>query len=96
MNCSFFLKNLETHFCNVTCKKTSTNALKIYRNIYRKNLLALIYRSPILLSKIEMYRLSVSPKAFLKLSIIVIALVQKGLSCPSLRVHAPKFHASLC
>ena len=31
-----------------------------------------------------MYRLSVSPRAFLKLSIIVIALVQKGLSCPSL------------
>ena len=36
------------------------------------------------LQEIEIYRLSVSPRAFLKLSIIVIALVQKGLSCPSL------------
>ena len=34
----------------------------------------------------EIYRFSVSPKAFLKLSIIVIALLQKGLSCPSLAV----------
>ena len=32
----------------------------------------------------ETYRLSVSPRAFLKLSIIVIALIQKGLLCPPL------------
>ena len=36
--------------------------------------------------KIQIYRSSVSPRAFLKLSLIVIALVQKGLSCPSLPV----------
>ena len=47
VNCFFFLKSLETHFCNVTCKKTSSNELKIYRNIYRKNLSAIIYRLPI-------------------------------------------------
>ena len=84
MNCSLLLKNLETHFCNVTCKKTSSKSLKIYRNIYRKNLSAKIYRSPISLEEIEIYRLSISPRAFLKLSIIVIAFVQKGLSWPSL------------
>ena len=43
VNCSFFLKNLETHFCNVICKKTLSNALKMYRNIYRRNLSAIIY-----------------------------------------------------
>ena len=43
VDCSPFLKNLETHFCKVTCKKTSST-LKIYRNIYRKNLSAIIYR----------------------------------------------------
>ena len=74
-NCSLFLKNLEKHFCNVTCKKTSSNTLKIYRNIHWKNLSAIIYRLPISLSEIEIYRLSVSPRAFSKLSIIVIALV---------------------
>ena len=30
-----------------------------------------------------------APRAFLKLSIIVIALIQKGLSCPSLGMGAP-------
>ena len=60
--------------------------MKIYRNIYRKNLSAIIYRLSISLLEIEIYRLSVSPRAFLKLSIIVIALVQKSLSCPSLTV----------
>ena len=85
MNCSLFLKNLEKHFCNLTYKKkTSPNTLKIYRNIYRKSLSAIIYRLPILLQEIEIYRLSVSPRAFLKISIIVIALVQKGSSCLSL------------
>ena len=53
MNCSFFLKNLETHFCYVPCKKTSSNALKTYRyrNIYRKNLSAIFYRLTISLFK---------------------------------------------
>ena len=46
--------------------------------------MSIIYRLPISLQEIEIYRLSVSPRAFLKLSIIVIAIVQKGLSCPSL------------
>ena len=73
VNCSLFLKNLEKHFCDLTCKKnTSSNTLKIHRNNYRKNL------------SVKIYRLSVLPRAFLKLSIIVIALVQKSLSCPSL------------
>ena len=75
-----------TDIAYVTCKKTSSNALKAYRNIYRKNLSAIIYRLPISLKKIEIYRLSVSPKAFLKLSIFVIASIQKGLSCPSLTI----------
>ena len=84
VNYSVFWKNLQKRFCNLTYKKTSSNLLKIY--IYRKNLSAIIYRLPISLKKIEIYRLSVSPRAFLKLSIIVIAVVQKGLSCPSLNI----------
>ena len=45
VNCSL-LKNLETHFCNMTCKKSLSNTLNIYRNIYRKVLSAIIYRLP--------------------------------------------------
>ena len=30
VNCSLFLKNLETHFCNVTCKK---NFVKRIQNL---------------------------------------------------------------
>ena len=86
MNCFLFLKNLEKKIfaIRLTKKKTLSNTLKIYRNIYRKNLSAIIYQLSISLPEIEIYRLSVSPRTFLKLSIIVIALVQKGLSCPSL------------
>ena len=85
MNRSLFLKNLEKHFCNLTYKKTNfVTRMKIYRNIYRKNLSAIVFRLPISLEEIEIYRSSLSPMAFLKLSIIVIASVQKGLSCPTL------------
>ena len=41
---------------------------------------AIVYRLPISLQEIEIYRSPLSPMAFLKLSIIVIASVQKGLS----------------
>ena len=48
VNCSLFLKNLKKSFCNLTHgKKTSLNLLKIYRNIYRKNLSAIIHQLPI-------------------------------------------------
>ena len=80
---SLFLKNLEKHFCDLTYKKK--NFVKHIENLPQhlsENLTAINYRLPISLKEIEMYRLSVSPRAFLKLSII--ASVQKGLSCPSL------------
>ena len=39
MNCSLFLKNLEKTFLQFDLqKKTLSNTLKFYRNIYRKNL----------------------------------------------------------
>ena len=48
VNCSLFLKNLEKHSCNLTHKKkASSNSLKIYRNIHRKNLSTTMYRLPI-------------------------------------------------
>ena len=48
VNCSLFLKNLEnTVVISLTRKKTSSNTLKFYRNIYRKNLSAIIYGLPI-------------------------------------------------
>ena len=47
VNCSL-LKNPEKTFLQFDLqKKTLSNTLKIYRNIYRKNLLAIIYRLPI-------------------------------------------------
>ena len=83
--CSLFLKNAEKNILQFDLqKKNFVKTSKNYRNIYRKNLSAIIYRLSISLEEIEIHRLSVSPRAFLKLSIIVIALVQKGLSCPSL------------
>ena len=38
LNCSLFLKNLEQHryFCNLNCKNTLSNTLKIYCNIIGK------------------------------------------------------------
>ena len=43
--CSLFLKNLEKTFLQFDLqKKTLSNTSKIYRNIYRKNLSAIIYR----------------------------------------------------
>ena len=60
VNCTLFLKNLEKTFLHFDLqKKTLSNTLQIYRNIYRKNISAIIYR------------LSVSPRTFLKLPIIV-------------------------
>ena len=45
VNCSLFLKNLEKTFLQFDLqKKTSSNTSKIYRNIYRKNLSAILYR----------------------------------------------------
>ena len=90
VNCSlFFLKNLETHFCNMTCK---INFVKRIENLpqhsWEKFIGDNLSITDIAL-KSDVYRLSVSPMAFLKLSIIDIALVQlvqEGLSCPSLAV----------
>ena len=47
INYSLFSKNLKKRICNNLQNKTSSNTLKIYRNIYRKNLSAIIYRLPI-------------------------------------------------
>ena len=41
---------------HLTYKKNSSNTLRIFNNTYRKNLLAIIYRSPISLQEIEIYR----------------------------------------
>ena len=44
VNYSLFLKNAEKNVSNLTYKKkTSSFTLNIYRNIYRKNLLGIIY-----------------------------------------------------
>ena len=47
MDCSLFLKNLEKHFCNLTSIKNFVKHIEIYRNIYPKNLSAIIIRLPI-------------------------------------------------
>ena len=44
----YFLEKSRKHFCDWTYKKkTSSNTWKIYRNIHRKNLSAIIYRLPV-------------------------------------------------
>ena len=78
MNRSLFLKNLE-HFCNLTYKKT--NLVNLPQRLSEKFIGDSL---PISLQEIEIYRSSLSPMAFLKLSIIVIVSVQQGLSCPTL------------
>ena len=83
VNCSVFLKNLEKTFLQFDLQK------KKLRQTHRKftaTFIVKIYRLSISPEEIEIYRISVSPRAFLKLSIIVIALVQNGLSCPSLGI----------
>ena len=88
VNYSLFLKNVKTLFCRVICKK---NCVKHIENL-PQHLSAIIYRLPIAFKKTEIYRFLVSPNGFLTLSIIVIALVQKGLSCPSLYVQPNYLH----
>ena len=56
----------------------------------------MIYRLSTSLYESEIYRLSVLPRTFSKLSTIVIALGQKGLLCPSLSAnHFCRQHFSL-
>ena len=81
VNCSL-LKNLQKHFCYLTYKK---NFVKHIKNLPQHLVYTgKIYRLPTSLQKIEINQLSVLPRAFLKLSIIVMGLVQKSLSCPLL------------
>ena len=52
--CSLFSKNAEKNILQFDLqKKNFVKTSKIYRNIYRKNLSAIIYRSSISLEKIE-------------------------------------------
>ena len=83
VNGSLFLKNLETHFSNVTCKKNFVKHVENLQQHLSENFIGDNLSIIDIALKIEIYQLSVSPKAFSKLSIIVIALVQKSLSCPS-------------
>ena len=57
--------------------------MKIYRNVYRKNLSI----TNIALRNSDLSIIGIA-QIFLKLSTIVIAVVQKGLSCPSLTTAA--------
>ena len=83
MNCSLFLKNLEKTFLQFDLQ--TKNFVKHIENLPQHLSEKFIGDNlSISLEEIEIYRLSVSPRAFFKLSIIVIALVQNGLSCPSL------------
>ena len=82
VNCSVFWKNLERHFCNVTCTK---NFVKRVENL-PQHLSEKIIGDNSSITDIALNNgdLSISPRAVLKLSITVIALVQKGLSCSTL------------
>ena len=72
---SFLEKSTKTFLQFDLQKKNSSNLLKIYHNIHRKNLSAIIERLLISLKENQIYQLSVSLRASLKLLIIVIALV---------------------
>ena len=85
VNCSLFLKNLEKHFCNLTCryKKNFVKRIENLSQHLSEKFTGTNLSITDIALKIEIHRLSVSLTAFLTLSIIVIALVQKGLLCPS-------------
>ena len=92
VNCSFFLKNLHRHFCNLTYRK---NFVKHTENLPQhlsekcigNNSLVIDIAKKLRFIGIAQGFLKLSiigiVQVFLKLSIIVIALVRKGLSCPS-------------
>ena len=70
VNCSVFLKNLQKTFLQFDLqkkKKLRQTHRKFTATFIEKNLSAIIYRLSISLEEIEIYRLSVSPRAFLKL-----------------------------
>ena len=82
----FSSKNLETHFCNVTCKKNVVKRIKnLPQHLSEKFIGDNLSITDIALKNWNLPIIGIA-KGFLKLSIIVIALVQKGLSCPSLSV----------
>ena len=85
VNCSILLKNVLKHFCNLTYtkKKFVTHIENLPLHLSEKFIGDSLSITDIA-SRIEISRSSVSLRAFSKLSIIVIALGQKGLSCPSL------------
>ena len=82
VSCSLFSKNLEKIFLQLFGLQKK-NFVKHIETL-PQHLSEIIYRLPISLQEIEIYRLSVSPRSFFKLSITVIASAQKGLSSPSL------------
>ena len=72
---SFLKKSTKTFLLfDLPSYKDFQNTSKIYRNIHRKTLSAIIYRLPISLKEIEIYRLS--PRAFLTLSISDVVKTQ--------------------
>ena len=82
-----FLEKSRKTFLQFDLQKKFVKTLKIHRNVYWKNLSAIVYRLPISILKIEIYRIAVSPRDFLNYRLsLYIALVQKGLSCPSLTI----------
>ena len=84
VNCLLFLKNLENTFLQFDLQK---NFVKHIENL-PQHLSEKFIGDNLLIIDIALrnWDLSVSPRALLKLSIIVIALVQKSLSCPSLAI----------
>ena len=75
MNCSLFLKNLEKHFCYMICKKIFVKHIENLRQHLSEKFIGDDLSITDIALKIEICRLSISPRAFLNLSIIVIALM---------------------
>ena len=84
VNCSFFFEKSRKNIfaIRLTKKKDFVQHIEtLPQHLSEKFIGDNLSISP---EEIEIYRLSVSLRAFLQLSIIVIALAQKGVSCPSL------------
>ena len=82
MNCSLFLKNLEKHFC-LQKKSFAKHIENLPQRLSEKSIGNNLSITDIALRNRDLWIVGIAP-GFSKLSIIVIALVQKSLSSLSL------------
>ena len=83
VNCSLFLKNLDKYFRNSTYKNSFVKHMEsLPLHLSEKFIGDNLSITPIVLTNSPIIGIA---QSFLKISVIVIAFVENGLSCPLLR-----------